>query len=123
MNQVQLMKTTRDCLAESSRVVRKKEVKLRNKARKSKSRRNFSYFNRDREDLYALRMRMRIESRHTNLVLAYLSGKHDYKTVEQSTREGNEPNMDEINSLIFLYNMDDVLDATDIEEWIKGEAS
>ena len=123
MNQVQLMKTTRDCLAESSRVIRKKEVKLRNKARKSKSRRNFNYFNRDREDLYAVRMKMRVESRHTNLILAYLGGKHDYKTVEQSTREGNEPNMDEISFLIFNYNMEDVLDATDIEEWIKGEAS
>ncbi len=88
----QEMKLTYMMAAQGQRILRGQEVRARNKARKA-SKTNYPTWGERRESLYQARQGVRTELRYLHLARAF-TGSVPYLTVEQSTREGNEVDID-----------------------------
>lgn len=102
--------------ASTSRALRTWEVQCKKKARKDKST-NFPKWDERRKEFYAERMELRKYARYLHLARAYLKGL-DYKDVEQSVREGNEPDPYEV----YAWIQDITIEQDDIENWLTEAA-
>ncbi len=105
--------------SEEQRILRKQEVRSRNKQRKAKARQvNHNFHDINRVNLYAERMLLRREQRYLHLARAFWQGT-PYRSVEQTTREGNEPNLDRLVNAIEHWG--DIAHLTPyVEMWLEA---
>lgn len=82
---------------QEARILRAFEVRCKRKAKKTllKHRTNYPVFDDERKLAYSTRMHLRKEQRYLHLARAFIKDM-PYKRVEESTREGNEPSMNEL---------------------------
>lgn len=120
MNTYQQMKLLTIITASEIRTLRGWEKKYAKASRKALNKgKNNSFFNELREEVYAERMAVRKDARAVHLAKSFLSNK-DYKQVEQSTREGNSPDIEKVYDVLCFFGLSDVFSEYDIEEWISG---
>jgi hypothetical protein len=113
------MKLEAVLLAQEARYHRNQERKFARKERRRKANgKNFSFFDMARQEHYAERMVVRKEARYIQLARAWLKGT-DYRVVEETTREGNEPDVACLALVLHEYGFNPP--ATYINQWIEGE--
>lgn len=101
------MKILAAVLTNDSRTLRRFEIKARNQMRKTVARgakRNYPEWAERRLLCYNERMAVRGLARHVHLARAFLKGK-DYRDVEQTTREGNEPDLEALMSVFNNFDL------------------
>ena len=114
MNDYYNMKLAFMAGSDASRTLRKWERKCVVRARKNtEAGRNYPEWNEKRENFYTGRMKLRQGLRILHLARAYLKGL-DYKQVESSVREGNEPDPMWIAREIAEYPYEEV------EAWLNA---
>lgn len=119
INLAKEMKMEYQVNAHEATLLRKDEVKLTKRARKCRTLGSNGLFRVEAEriDAYNERMLLRKEQRYLHLARALLKGT-PYKVVETTTREGNEPNLNELTDTIEYWTGIRGLFGT-VEGWIK----
>ena len=97
-----------------ARTLREEEITCREKAHRTRS--NYPHWQTARAMAYAARMDLRLEQRYLHLARAYLKDM-PYNRVEQDVREGNEPKVKGICTVLhsFGYSVEPVW----VELWLK----
>lgn len=113
------LQTEAKVLAAQSRALRKQELSLRNKRRKSKSLDNMDHLGMERKATYKQRMYCRENSRYLHLIRAYINGL-PYKSVEQSVKPGNTVSLDSLEFYRNHYGYSGIIFMPQFIEWLKG---
>jgi len=101
--------------AEGQKVLRKQEDRCKRKAKRPTTSNYYGTWAILREELYQQRMFNKSYLRYLNLARGFLKN-HTYLTLEQGTREGNEPVPYEISNVLNLYGY--TVSKGQVKEWI-----
>ena len=114
----ELMKLEATTLTHEARVLRKWELKAKNKAMKARAKgKNFSRWDETQARCMSERMCLKHDARLLHVARAYLKG-HPYKVVEQGVREGNELNIEHLSWELASWGYD--RNQEELKEWMEA---
>lgn len=100
-----------------SRILRKDEVKFRNKHRARITKGNYPIWDERRMECYVERKKLSEFLRHLHLARTFMSGR-DYLSAENQVREGNKPDITYIRDILRDFGVE--VQPQYIKEWVNN---